>query len=920
MGTGASPGGEALGTLLQTKKDRDMYIHGTYYNEHDEAITVYIVTRGDRSLDVEIGGDDIMFSDDAVELTSQVNDTFDSLLKSQAFIRLLCRNYVEDFFCSSYKDAVVNIYRDGACLFAGYIEPQAYSQGYNEEYDEVELTCIDAISALEYSNYRDIGSPGVSYRAVKSGAKQVLWSDIVSGVLSGVTTGLDILGGVSVPVYYDGSKALSSSDADRYKILEELSISELLFLGDEEDDVWTNETVLVELLKYLNLHIVQEGLTLWLYSWETLRSGEETTWCELGGNGRRVTQPIVVDIETSKVADCDTKISVSETYNQLELKADVQEMENLVQSPLESEKVRSVYPGIQKYMTEYASDGEGKRAFGGFWDLIDRGVTSYTAASVTDWYVQVKNCMNWKFYGRDKANVLDLFCKQQKHQEGLPNYLGTVSGASALLSVGSVKKENGGQDNSLVSDVGMSTCMVVSVNGNGKDEESSYQPNDSTLLSGIPCAEYVSNQSGGVFSPSDDETTHYIVFSGKLVMNPLMKMTDSYKALRSVANRDTYWHMTVPSRKNSDGRYYTRRYWKAENWRDDVVADDVMDGGGNAGFLPFTGDGPQEYKYNYSGYGDDTDKLSKLGVLQCMLVIGDKCVVEKKPGETLGTGVAGTGNGQLSDYVWLKYKERSACSSDEEYYGQSFSIGFDPKVGDYIVGTEYSLQNNLNYTDNVAAEGTAIPIRMSDHVSGEVRFLILGPVNSVWNDITRRHPSFWRHTKWSSKSVPLLSHVSNIMIRDMEVKLYSDNGKMGSDGEANDLVYLSDTAETFVRKKDDLEMKITTALTSKERREMGVQVGISLSSPLNEQTGYSLLGHWNRSNGETAKAEQHYVNDYWEECHVPRVVLEQNLMDGEWVSRWNLYRNGALGKTFAVMGISRDLTAGTAMMTLKERF
>lgn len=62
------------------------------------------------------------------------------------------------------------------------------------------------------------------------------------------------------------------------------------------------------------------------------------------------------------------------------------------------------------------------------------------------------------------------------------------------------------------------------------------------------------------------------------------------------------------------------------------------------------------------------------------------------------------------------------------------------------------------------------------------------------------------------------------------------------------------------------------------------------------------------------------MNDYWEECHVPRVVMEQNLMDGDWVSRWNLYRNGGLGKTFAVMGISRDLTAGTAMMTLKERF
>ena len=49
---------------------------------------------------------------------------------------------------------------------------------------------------------------------------------------------------------------------------------------------------------------------------------------------------------------------------------------------------------------------------------------------------------------------------------------------------------------------------------------------------------------------------------------------------------------------------------------------------------------------------------------------------------------------------------------------------------------------------NLDAKGTAIPIKKSDALSGAVVFRILGPVNLTWNDITRRHPSFWRHTKW----------------------------------------------------------------------------------------------------------------------------------------------------------------------------
>lgn len=53
-----------------------MYIHGYYYNRKEEKISVYILVRGDRSEEVEIGGDGsgITFSDDPVEITSQVND------------------------------------------------------------------------------------------------------------------------------------------------------------------------------------------------------------------------------------------------------------------------------------------------------------------------------------------------------------------------------------------------------------------------------------------------------------------------------------------------------------------------------------------------------------------------------------------------------------------------------------------------------------------------------------------------------------------------------------------------------------------------------------------------------------------------------------------------------------------------------
>lgn len=171
-----------------------MYIFGSFYNQQDLEVKVEIITHNDDTERVEIGTEKsgIYFTDDPVEITSQVNDTFDVLLCSQASVRLLCRDFVPDFFCNSCREAVVRIYTpyngENHYWFVGYIEPQAFSQGYNEVLDEVELTCIDCLAALQYSNYRRIGASGASYNIVKSKAQQRTFFDIILEILRGGPT------------------------------------------------------------------------------------------------------------------------------------------------------------------------------------------------------------------------------------------------------------------------------------------------------------------------------------------------------------------------------------------------------------------------------------------------------------------------------------------------------------------------------------------------------------------------------------------------------------------------------------------------------------------------------------------------------------------------------------------------------------
>ena len=620
-----------------------------------------------------------------------------------------------------------------------------------------------------------------------------------------------------------------------------------------------------------------------------------------------------VDIATDVVADTDTTISVGEVYNRLELTCDVESIENLIESPLDDDLLKSPYSNKQKYMTEYSSDGEGSSAIDAFDAMIHGNETTYEAGRITDWYIQVMDNAQWVFPDRD-GSLVEKYCSEGTNQQDLPNVLPTQQ-AACIVALGKVEKKTDGKDNSPTSKVDMTNYLAVSVNGNGKDGEATAYPNATSLKEGIPSAVYNGGVSGGVFSPTDDDTTNYIVLSGSLTLNPLMEMTDNYKALYDYepspgagswtgwAGIRKWWHCTVPSRDNGDGRYYTQQWWKADTPGTTPTWDRLR----TAGLVPYTEKGPELYEFQYSAIGDGSDHISKVAVLACMLIIGDKCVVE--------TGT----DGQPGDFEWRTYKNIEECSSEDEYYQQSFTIGFDPKIGDKLIGTKFDFQNNISYELGIDADGIAIPIKRSDKVSGRVTFKILGPVNTLWDVVTRRHPTWFRHTKWNSTSVPLLAHVSNIFLEKFEVKVYSDNGLVNNTGD-NDLIYVSDTKETFVNVKDDLEMKINSALTTAECQALGVTDSVKMSTPTNTQTGEGVLTIYDYGRGESGKAEQQYVDSYYNEYHAPRVQMTQKLMDedGGIVSLFAHYRHPTIGKTFFVQGISRNMEEGYAEMTLKE--
>lgn len=908
-----------------------MYIHGEFANQVGQVVSVEIVTNGSRTEELEIGGGDVYFTDDPVEISDEANDTLDVLLCRSATVRLLCRNFVPDFFCASCRDATVAVTVDDVCVFAGFIEPQTYSQGYNELYDEVELNCIDALSALQYSKYKDVGSSSVDYSDVKSSAGQLTFLDLVTSILQPVVSCFSS----AVPhIYFDGSKRLTQGDTSYYSVWNGISVNELLFLGDEEDDVWQQDAVLEEVLRYLDLHIVQDGKDFYVFSWSAVKQGGSRQWVDLLGNNTdiKTTTGQTVEISTANVADTDTKISIGEVYNQLLLTDSIESMDTVIESPLADDSLTSPFTGKQLYLTEFVgTDREATEK------MIKGQATTNENCKETDWYMQMMMPANWKLY-YDGVNTIDKLLKvnafgQYYDQWLMAEYLRKHSCVPCIFSMGSVSRKASATDNSPVANISMSNYLYISINGNEDDGDTTATPTDDTIKSHSPMLEYTGNTSGGVFSPSDENTTNYLVFSGKMLIQSVVYESSSKRATRTNSYQDIRSNglaeggtgllpsfdpastllsnilnnNKVKSTEFTDkGRFYSRRFYSY------MFPSGSLEHSSSyiTGVQPWTSDkGGQGYKYNYSQKRDGTDKMKKLPILECELIIGDKRLVE--------TDMDEYGN---STFKWYTVgQEPQVIDGDGETYRlTTFSLGVNPAIGDYIIGTEFDIQNTVDYKMNLDVEGTAIPIKMEDKVSGSVIFRILGPVNSIWNDITKRHRSFWRHAKYTENARSVLAHTENIIIKDFECKVVSDNGLLTSGGD-NDIVYMSDTDEAYVNKKDDLEFKICSALTTEECNSLGVANTVALSTALDVSTGVGLLAISDSVQGVEGKPEQLYVDAYYREYHKPRIQMEQNLLDGDGsASLFNHYRHPALGKDFFVLGFGRNLMEGTVQLNLKE--
>lgn len=908
-----------------------MLLQGQFRNIDNELFTVKILTDGDSSSSRTIGENGLFFGADPVTIETGCDDAFEHIIRKSCAINLVCSDYIGDIlFANNSRSIVVNIRKGNDIIFAGYVEPNSFNQPFAKPLEEFTINCTDALSTLQYYKYKNCTLN--NYDSLKTTVGSATFKEMLEDMFDDIMNDIDIDGNITPKLIYDCSKGLTQGN--ERTIFSDCAVSESFIMGEEFDDCMTNEEILQEMMQYLNLHIIQNGFDFWIFDWNTLKNKRNTWWDIINTSVVSSPAPSSVTFTSSMHGADDTNITVDDVYNQVSVKCSLETEDVVIESPLEDKDITSLFANKQLYCREYWSEIDNKDDVKPYELmrlkklLAGQYITEEESKKVkcVDWYMQAINNKKWKIHPNNgTGDITDIYTQQDGvyiDQWNVAKYVKDNRLTPAMFKMGSVERKTSAMDNAPTGKVSMSNYLYISVNGNMNDSNTDALPNPQQLEDHAPMLEYTGTQSGSTYSPPDDETTNYLVFSGKLTLQALQADTglyyDMYNDALTMSDSSFYWmyvNYNVDFWHNERypdyaGRYYTRKFFTMTNPSDPVDENSCLTM--STSLQPPAECQMKQLKYEYSehNYSENADLVSKLPILECELIIGNKRLIE--------TDVDEWGN-SVFQWVTIGQEPTFVYEDDGQTYPiTTFTLGINPKLNDFIIGDEYDLQNTISVAMNLDTEGTAIPIKKSDNLSGAVVFRILGPINTTWNRITRRHPTWFRHTKWTDNNKIVLAHVGNIILKDFQAKIKSDNAGTNIVGDTKDLIYMSDETDKFINKNEGTTFKFITQLTSAEAVAKGVKQGININAVQDANQGVPITSIYNATTQETAKAEEHFVDQYYNEYCSPKLKLEATMHDNNSINWRNKYYSGVLDRNFIIQSMTKNLKFNNVEVTFKE--
>lgn len=857
-----------------------------------------------------------------VKISRKCDDLFEPIISTTCKVKLRSNIWCGDLlFANGVGDITCKVTRtinnQTELLFIGYVQPLSFNQNINKQTNIIDINCVDWLGFLK-DRYLSTGNSPHNDSAWSLALSQSRYRSFIE-----ILKKIGIFGTI-----IDTEKTTMFIQSDTFAANK--YISDNLWLGESADDEMSCEEILLELLKYMNSRIVSINGRDYYIIENNNTTGLTGTIKQYTTDNQGGTQIENVTVSNTGILPkqdiANEQVTIDTCYNKIGVKCELETVDDVVSSPLKKESLKSPYINKQLMLREYKCDISGDSDLGIFHQwchmVNDNDFHQVTTdkCKYKDWYFRYLDNNEWIYNNNMLDNIFlpgmpyidsdslsptynsyiwqcrllhDLgYLADQSYNLTIQRpYNGTLGGAY-FVAVGSTKDFDR-TDNSPSGNVNTTNYLVIPVKGldrgNTAADEANALAEYASLLQPYntdPMISYQSNKTMNL-SPADAQTTNYLVISGKLRCMPVYhtfsdkgrtnalsvifanKYEEVADACGDYIEDDDMPAMSQLGLGPNGKRAYYARFFDLREPNQIVDMNSISMPPNVTGqnvvlmFPPQDNSGLYKFQYRYNQIsptsGSYYDNLTHVPILCCRLYVtrsdGQRKYVNQDP--------------ETFEFNWTEW----TSSSDA-----TFCISINPKLNDYIIGPEHEITSTVSDGMNINTSGLAIPIKIEDDVHGNVTFEILGPYNTQYDDVNKRTHSkwtqFWRGENpedWTTTPRCLLDRISNIWISQFEIKADSDNAK-NSTLNNGDLLYYSEDNEKYNNVKENIEFKISTALTSSEAAEMNVASGISYNNPTDSNGNLYTTGMQDRP-------ECKYITTMYDLYSKPKKIVEYNCND-----------------------------------------
>ncbi len=235
-------------------------------------------------------------------------------------VGLLTKDLPFDLYSGDAMGVKVKVYEGTKVIWAGFNTPCAYTQGFDQELEEVQLECVDGLAVLKEIPYQSAGKEISTFLSI--------FHQCVSR------------SGCFKTLYVSNDLQLTSSAND--SIMEKIRVSEANFFDDKEyeaqpdDDVAMScYDVLFELMQYMCSTLIADGEDLYILSYDAIRQGKNTYYkYDISGSApsgkTSVTLKQDYAIGEDSYAETGCRVDLSEVFNQLQVTDDFHNIDSMV--------------------------------------------------------------------------------------------------------------------------------------------------------------------------------------------------------------------------------------------------------------------------------------------------------------------------------------------------------------------------------------------------------------------------------------------------------------------------------------------------------------------------------------------------------------------------------------------------------------